>query len=167
MRSGGEGWLPINGSPVALVTWYAPLGPVALLTPWVAVISDQPPALRAGCSVHLAAGTVPPDALDFAVNIPTEPPVPALQALLARAVPCVPLLIDDATSVTPARSVHAPLLAGCALQIECACGRVTASGWDAELAGEIVLLHRGGLLVAPATYPDFCALQPLRTRYPS
>lgn len=167
MRAGGEGWLPINGSPVALVTWYAPAGPVVLLTPWVAVVNGQPPSLRAGCGVLPAAGTLSPEGADFAVNLPAEPLAPALLALLARAVPGVPLVIGDAASVIPARSVHAPLLAGCALQIECARGRVAASGWDAELAGEIILLHRGGLLVTPAIYPDFCALQPLHTRYPS
>lgn len=163
MRSSDEGWLPINGSPIGLVTWYAPAGPVAMLASWLAIINDRPPELRAGCCGRAPGRQALPAAADFTVNIPAAPLLPALERLFARAAAGSVVAIDDAVPLAPAQVARAPLLAGCVLRIECARGRLAAAGWDAELIGEIVLLHRGDQLISPANSPDFCALQPLRT----
>ncbi|NJC87803.1 MAG: hypothetical protein FIB02_04615 [Desulfuromonas sp.] len=167
MMSRGEGWLPINGSPVGLVTWYAPDGPVAMLASWLAVINGQPPELRGGCSGRMPGCNELPENFDFAVNIPMHPVLPALSELIAKAAasPCV--AIDPAANFSPGRSVHAPLLTGCALQIECVHGAIAPGGWTTEFFGEIMLLHRGGIFLDPAVHPDFCGLRPLRTALPS
>jgi flavin reductase (DIM6/NTAB) family NADH-FMN oxidoreductase RutF len=105
--------------------------------------------------------------LDFAVNIPADPALPLPHRLMTKAAFQSPVLIDDVASLVPARSVHAPLLSGCALQIECAVGRFVPGEWDVELAGEILLLHRGDIFLDPARHADFCALQPLHAIFPS
>ncbi|MCM2263863.1 MAG: hypothetical protein NDI73_01590 [Desulfuromonadales bacterium] len=167
MMSRSEGWLPINGSPVGLVTWYGPDGPVAVLASWLAVIDGQPPELRGGCPGQVPGRNGQPGGFDFAVNIPANPMLPALTELIAKAAACSPVPIDADADFSPARSVHAPLLRGCALQIECVHGRNVPGGWATEFAGEIMLLHRGGIFLDPADHADFCALRPLRTALPS
>ena len=76
-------------------------------------------------------------------------------------------MLAAAIATTPARAVSAPLLHGCAVQIECAGGRTVTGGWGAELAGTVRLLHRGGLIIDPVVYPDLCALRPLHAVFPS
>jgi hypothetical protein len=161
-----DGWLPVGSAPVGLITWYAPGGPVAVLASWLAVINGHPPELRAGCSGRVADRRDLPEGSAFAINIPATPGGPILDELIARAA-SAPVTIDAAAAFSLARSVHAPLLAGCALQLECAHGRILPGEWEPEIVGDIVLLHRGGLLLDPADYPDFCALRPLRTVFPS
>lgn len=167
MRSTGEGWLPINGSPIGLVTWYASNGPVVMLASWLAVIDGQPPELRAGYSARVPGGNDFPADADFIINIPADQGQPALDRLIAKAAAASPVAIDDSMPLARARSVQAPLLTECVLQIECVHGRLVPGRWDAGLSGEIVLLHRGGHFLSPASHADFCALQPLRTRLPS
>jgi flavin reductase (DIM6/NTAB) family NADH-FMN oxidoreductase RutF len=163
----GEGWLPIDGSPIGLVTWYAPNGPVALLASWLAVINGCPPELRAGCSGRFPGVEHFPVGTDFAINVPADGQIQGLHELVQGGASGRPVMIDAGLALTPARSVHAPLLAGCVLQIECAHGRLIAGDWEPELAGDIVLLHRRGHLLDPADHPDFCVLHPLRTFFPS
>lgn len=165
MKNRCDGWLPIDGSPVGVVTWFTPAGPAAaVLASWLAVINGQPPELRAGCSgrgwvEQASAG------MDFAVNVFCDLQIPPWLDPGQR--PAGPIVLDEAPGLLPARLVHAPLLAGCALQLECARARVVPGDWEPELAGDILLLHRGGLFLDPADHPDFCALRPLRTILPS
>lgn len=160
--SAGAGWLPIEGLPVGLVTWYTSGGAVAtVLASWLAVVNGCPPVLLAGCPTSGAGGEGLPAGCDFAVNVPGETGCPCLHELL-QAAGDGPVMISDRLPLAPARSVRAPLLAGCALQIECAHGRSLPGDWEPEFAGDIVLLHRGGLFVDPADHADFCALGPLR-----
>jgi hypothetical protein len=165
MRSRDEGWLPVGIAPVGLVTWYAPGGPVAVLASWLAVVNGHPPELRAGCSGRVASRQDLPAGSAFAINIPATPAWPELDELIARA--AAPDTIDITAKFSSARFVAAPLLDGCALQIECLHGRKLPGEWEPEIIGDIVLLHRNGLLVDPADYPDFCALRPLHTIFPS
>ena len=167
MISAGEGLLPIGGVPVGLITWFGADGPVAVLTSWLAVVNGSPPELRAGCSGLQGTNAALPAALDFAVNVPADGELAGLCELLQGGVTATPVPIGAVPGLHPARSVHAPLLAGCALQIECAQGRLASGEWEPELAGDIVLLHRGGLFIDPADHQDFCALRPLRAFFPS
>lgn len=156
-----QGWLPVEGSPVGLVTWFAPTGrAVAVLASWLAVINSQPPELRAGCTGQGWDGSFPAG-MDFVVNVYADLQLPRLLVAVRGATG--PVVLPDGLDRIPARLVHAPLLAGCALQIECARGRILPGDWEPELAGEIRLLHRGGLILDPADYSDFCGLRPLHT----
>lgn len=167
MISSISGWLPIDGAPVGLVTWYAPAGPaVAVLTSWLAVVNGRPPALRAGCSGRMLAGRPFPEGTDFAVNVPADMECQVLHELLRSRPEDSPLLVAE-HCLLPARAAHAPLIADCTLQIECARGRLLPGAWEPELAGDILLLTRGGSSLAPADYPDFCDLAPLRAIPPA
>ena len=167
MISAGEGLLPIGGVPVGLITWFGADGPVAVLTSWLAVINGSPPELRAGCSGLSGTRASLPLDLDFAVNVPDTGQLAGLHQMMQGAACGFPVPIGTLSGLHPARSVHAPLLTGCALQIECAQGRLASGEWEPELAGDIVLLHRGGLFIDPADHHDFCALRPLRAFFPS
>lgn len=167
MTSAPEGWLPIAGSPAGLVSWYAPIGPVAMLISWLAVINGHPPELRAGCSGRLPGDEHFPVGTDFAVNVPSDTRIAGLREFLQGVPIGHPVPIAARLELFPARSIHAPLLAGCALQIECAHGRILQGNWEPELAGDVLLLHRGGLFLDPVDHPDFCALWPLRAFFPS
>ena len=166
MTSADAGWLAVESLPVGLITWYLPGGrAVALAAAWLAVVNGQPPELRAGSPGMVEGCELLPVAGDFAVNIPAAAASLPLHELVAAA--GSPVLLAGTIGTSPARTVHAPLLNGCAVQLECAGGRVVAGGWDAELAGTVRLLRRGGLIIDPAAYPDLCALRPLHAVFPS
>ena len=168
MIASGAGWLPIDLTPVGVVTWYTPSGPAAaVLAAWLAVVNGAPSELRAGCAGRLLGEEDFPAGTDFAVNVPAALQFPALRKLLhgCRAGGRAARL--DPRKFVPARMVHAPLLAGCMLQIECARGRLLSADWEPELAGDILLLHRGGVFLDPADHSDLCALWPLRVILPS
>lgn len=162
------GWLPVASLPVGLVSWYTPAGQAAAsLASWLAVIDCDPPGMRAGCPGLAAARESFPDGTDFVVNIPADMTCHGLQELVKQSLTTSPVPVPDGTLLLPSRTVHAPLLAGCALQIECTRGRILPERREPELAGVVALLHRGGLFLAPADYPEFCALAPLRSIFPS
>jgi flavin reductase (DIM6/NTAB) family NADH-FMN oxidoreductase RutF len=168
MIAAGEGWLPIDVTSIGVVTWYTPSGPAAAVpVAWLAVVSGLPPELRAGCAGRLLGEEDFPTGTDFAVNIPAALQFPALRELLPGLDSGVRSACLDPRGLVPARTVHAPLLPGCTLQIECAHGRLHAADWEPELAGDILLLHRGGVFVDPADHADLCALWPLRAILPS
>lgn len=159
MSGSGQGWLPVERPVVGLISCYVAGGTVlSLPVSWLAVIDGAPPELRAGCSAWDVLGQVGGRAFDFAVNIHGD----ARQSFAAtpgeRPERCQPL---------PARLVDAPLLAGFPLQIECSGGRWRRGDWETELAGDIRLLHRGGIILDPADYPSLTALRPLRVTFPS
>jgi len=163
LRSAGDGWLPIDSPQVGLLTWYAPAGAaMALVTSWLGIIDDAQPELRAGCRSRTPGPELFPSGADFAVNLLVGTNPPALGDLLQQPSPGCPVLIGAGPELLPGRRVHAPLLASCPLQIECRYGRFLPRNWEAELAGDILLLQRGDLGFDPADYPDFLALHPLR-----
>jgi len=163
LRSAGAGWLPIDSPQVGLVTWYGPDGAaVALATSWLGIIDGHPPELRAGCRSRTTVPELFPCGADFAVNIPAGPDVAALCARLRTLPPGCPVPIGTGPELRPGHRVQAPLLACCALRIECRRGRFQPRDWEAELAGDILLLHRGGVSFDPGDHPEFSTLHPLR-----
>lgn len=160
-----EGWVPVGGSPVGVITWFVPDGAaVAVCAAWLAVIAGRPPELRGGCSGSGWCGHFPAGS-DFAVNLFADPHLPPLAGTGPGG--GAPMVLDPSVPLVPGRLAHAPLLAGCALQIECGRGRLISGDWEPELAGDILLLHRGGLFLDPDEHADFCALKPLLTIVPS
>lgn len=167
MNPVNAGWLPVDVAPLALLTWFAPGGPaVASLASWLAVIGDARPRMRAGCgSCGLRAGQFP-DGADFVVNVPGDQHSAALHVLISKLRSGETLLIDQLAGTRPARKVHAPLLAGCELHLECAHGCLSPGDWDTELDGDLLLLHRAGTTIAAPVANDICTLWPFRTSPP-
>jgi hypothetical protein len=162
------GWLPVTSSPAGLVSWYTPDGPAAAsLASWLAVIDCAPPELRAGCPGLVACRERFPSGTDFVINIPADMASHELQELVRQTLTAGAVPLADSPLLLPSRTVRAPLLAGCTLQIECNQGRILPERWEPELVGTVALLRRGGLFVDPADYPEFCALAPLRSIFPS
>lgn len=163
LRSAAEGWLPIANPPVGLITWYAPTGAaVAVVTSWLGVVSGQPPELRAGCCGRPPKRELFAPGADFAVNIPLRMDASLFRALMSPGPSGCALTLLAGAKLARASSVHAPLLAGCVLQIECSGGRILPRDWEPELAGDIRLLHRDGHTIDAAACSDFCAVHPLR-----
>lgn len=157
MKSGPEGWLPVERPAVGLISWYDENGAVkSLATSWLAVIDGSPPELRAGCLDVEISDRWRAGGRDFAVNV-AGPLVAALPSPEVAGHFCI----------LPARSVDAPLLAGFQLHIECAGGRLYPREWEAELVGEVRLLHRNGTILDPADHPQLSMLRPLQTAFPS
>lgn len=166
MKSADAGWLPIESLPVGLITWFTSDGrAVAAPVSWLAVVDGSPVLLRAGCFGREPGCDGLPKGFDFVVNIPEDLALP--RELMRKACSEAPVLIEDIARLAPARSVHAPLLSGFALQIECAHGLIVPGDWEVGLVGEIMLLHRGDFFLDPVKHPDFCALRPLHTIFPS
>lgn len=162
------GWLPVAGEPVALIVWRASDdGLLVMPATWLAIIGSRPPELRMGGGAVLAAAARSLEDADFTVNIPGERGCDDLRRLMGGAGSvCLPVPADD-LKLVPSRLVRAPLLADCALQLECGRGRFLPGSFEPELAGDLLLLHRGGFFVDPAGLADFCALAPLRVVVPS
>jgi flavin reductase (DIM6/NTAB) family NADH-FMN oxidoreductase RutF len=162
-----EGLLPIDSPPVGLVSWYAPDGRVVIaVSSWVAMVNGPPPELRAGGGGLLLEGNFP-EGCDFVVALLRETQLPIFASLVRHAAgSSEPVTIASDPLLTPAALVHAPLLTGAALQIECARGHIIAGTWETELAGRVRLLHRGHQHLSPDYHPDFCALHPLRPHIP-
>jgi len=167
MNLAGSGWLPIAVAPLGVVTWFAPGGPAAaLLASWLAVVCAPRPQVRAGCGgCGLDMGQFP-SGTDFVVNVPADQDAANLHGLVRRLRDGAPLSSIVPADLIAARKVHAPLLLGCALQIECTHGCLIPGDWETELAGDLLLLHRGGVALDPAAVADFCALWPLRANLP-
>jgi flavin reductase (DIM6/NTAB) family NADH-FMN oxidoreductase RutF len=58
-------------------------------------------------------------------------------------------------------AVVAPRLLDCAVQIECRGGRLVDAGFDVELCGDVVRVHREKVVTDPVDIPDLCAIHPL------
>jgi len=167
MNLAGAGWLPITVAPLGVVTWFAPGGPAAaLLASWLAVICDRRPQVRAGCGGCGLDAEQFPSGTDFVVNVPADDDTAGLHVLVRRLRAGEPLSSIVPVDLIAARKVRAPLLNGCALQIECTHGCLVGGEWEAELTGDLLLLHRGGVTLDPAAVDDFCALWPLRASLP-
>lgn len=158
-----EGLLPIDSPPVGLVSWYAPDGRVVVsVSSWLAVINGSPPELRAGGGGLLLEGNFP-DGADFAVTLLEESQLPLFAKLVRHAERCgEPVTVADDPLLIPASKVRAPLLAGGALHLECANGRIVTGTWGRELAGPVRLLQRCEQHLSPDDHPDFSLLEPLR-----
>jgi flavin reductase (DIM6/NTAB) family NADH-FMN oxidoreductase RutF len=163
LRSAGGGCPTIANPLVGLVTWYAPNGSaMALVVSWLGAIDGHPPLLKAGCSGQSLTPDLFPAGADFAVNLPAGFDLPLLGCLLQQSSGGCPLSLAAGPHVVPARRIHAPLLAACWLQLECRNGQFLSRDWEAELVGDILLLHRGDVAYDPVDHPDFSALHPLR-----
>jgi flavin reductase (DIM6/NTAB) family NADH-FMN oxidoreductase RutF len=148
--------------PAGLISWYAPDDtPVALVTSWVALIGGDGPCIR--MAWHGQYGTLSRlwKGGDFVFNLPSEPGLQIIRDLMAQGKLCLDARVDLQQACLRGVSAAAPRLTECTVQIECVGGALLDSGYDTDLRGEVVHLHKGPVSMAVAEIKDLCALQPL------
>ncbi len=151
---------PVAWLPTGLVSWYSAEGlAVGLVASWVALIGGAGPRLRTAWhgsqdpwSCHWSGG-------DFSFNVPDVSDLPLLRERMRQGQFCLDIGRDLGFACVPGRSVAAPRLLSCSVQIECVGGRVEDCGHERELTGEVVVLHRGQEVVEASGLQDL-ALQP-------
>lgn len=69
------------------------------------------------------------------------------------------MAVDEPLGVAclPGAQVNAPLLQGCPIQVECRGGALSVGGFEPEVFGEVVLLHRGVEVFAVDDVSTMCA----------
>ena len=153
---------PVAWLPAGLISWYAPDGaPVTLVTAWVALVGGDNPRIRTAwhgryepLSRFWVGG-------DFVLNVPYETDLGRIREVMRRGSLCLNAEEALGYSCVSGIASAAPRLLDCAVQIECVSGRLVESGFDAELCGDVVRVHRDKVIVDPADIPDLCAIQPL------
>lgn len=153
---------PVAWLPAGLISWYAPGGlSVALVTSWVALIGGHRPRIRTAwhgrhdaLSRFWAGG-------DFVLNVPHEKCLGKIREVMAEGKLCLNAETDLGLECVSGLAALAPRLLDCAVQIECVAGKLFDTGFEAELGGDVVRLHRGHMIVDPFEIPDLCVVQPL------
>jgi hypothetical protein len=148
--------------PAGLICWYAPHDvAVALVTSWVALIGGEKPLIRMAwhgrddpVSRSWAGG-------DFVFNVPSASGLETIRDLMRQGKLCLDVGADLQQTCMRGASAAAPCLTGSTVQLECVGGTLTDSGYDTELKGEVVLLHRDGMTVRAGQVSDLCTIQPL------
>ena len=149
-------------SPAGLISWYAPGDtPVALVTSWVALIGGDAPCIRMAWHGRYSALSRLWKGGDFVFNVPSESGLYVIRDLMAQGKFCLDVCADLQQACRSGVSAAAPRLTDCAVQLECVGGSLLDSGYDTELRGEVVHLHKGLINMAAAEIKDLCAIQPL------
>lgn len=153
---------PIAWFPAGLISWYAPGGlSVALVTSWVALVGGHRPRIRtAWHGRHDPLSRFWPGG-DFVLNVPHANCLGKIREVMAEGRLCLNTATDLGLESVSGLAALAPRLLACAVQIECIAGKLVDGGFEAELGGDVVRLHRGRVVVDPSDVPDICALQPL------
>ena len=150
-------WLPAG-----LVSWYAPDGePLVLVTSWIALVGGDMPRLRTAWHVRHDPDLRFWPGGDFVLNVPHESGLEEIGRMMSKGKFCLNAEDDLAYSCLAGTVAVAPLLLECAVQIECVGGSLTETDFDAELCGDVVLIHRDGVTLDPLDIPDLCAIYPL------
>lgn len=156
---------PIVWLPAGLISWYATGGrPLALVTSWVALIGGDRPCLRTAWHGRQDPHSRFWSGGDFVYNVPHDAGLVQIREVMRRGRLCLSPHEDLGLDCQPAVTALAPLLTDCAVQLECVQGRLVKVGWDTELRGGVVCLHRGGGVIRPSDVPEFCAVKPLSPR---
>ncbi len=153
---------PIAWLPAGLISWYAPGGvPLALVTSWIALIGGRRPRIRTvwhGRHDPLSGIWM---GGDFVVNIPYESCLAKVREVLCQGKICLNSEAELGLTFAMGVAAVAPRLLECEVQIECISGKLVDAGFDTELSGDVVRVHRGSAVIDPADIPDLCAMQPL------
>jgi flavin reductase (DIM6/NTAB) family NADH-FMN oxidoreductase RutF len=153
---------PIAWLPAGLISWYASDGsPITLVTAWVALVGGDNPRIRtAWHGRHETLSRFWPGG-DFVLNVPYEKELDKIRKVMSQGKLC--LNAQDSLGYTCSSGVVAiaPRLLDCAVQIECLAGRLIDSDFDTELCGDVVRVHRDGIVIDTTDIPDLCAIQPL------
>ncbi len=155
---------PVSWFPAGLISWYAPgTIPVALVTSWVALIGGDEPRIRTAWHGRYSSLSRLWTGGDFVFNVPSESGLKTIRHLMKQGKVCLDVGADLQQTCIGGTSAAAPRLTACPVQLECIGGTLSDSGYDIELKGDVLLLHRGGQSIAMDEVTDLCAIQPLRS----
>jgi flavin reductase (DIM6/NTAB) family NADH-FMN oxidoreductase RutF len=153
---------PVSWLPAGLISWYAPEGnAVALVTSWVALIGGDEPRIRMAWHGRDDPVSRLWPGGDFVFNVPSASGLKTIRDLMRQGKLCLDVGADLQQTCMRGTSTAAPCLTGSTVQLECVGGTLSDSGYDMELKGEVVLLHRAGVTVRACQINDLCAIQPL------
>lgn len=153
---------PVAWLPAGLISWYAPGGePLVLVTSWFALVGGGKPRLRTAWP-----GRYDPESRfwaggDFVLNIPDESGLEAIRKVMGQGKLCVNAETELGYSCLSGLVAMAPRLLESVVQLECVSGCLIDNGFDMELSGKVVRLHRENVALDPVTIPDLCAIRPL------
>lgn len=153
---------PVSWLPAGLISWFAPDGsPVALVTSWMALIGGNDPRIRTAwhgrqdaLSRFWAGG-------DFVLNVPDETALVRIHERMRQGELCFHADKLFSSSIVTGLSATAPRLTGCLVQIECRNGVLLNDGFEPELSGVVMKVHRNGTALSPDDVPEICAIRPL------
>lgn len=154
--------VPVSWFPAGLISWYASDAiPVALVTSWVALIGGDVPRIKTAWHGRYNPLSRLWTGGDFVFNVPSESGLKTIRDLMRQGKLCLDAEADLKQRCTRGISAGAPRLTDCTVQLECVGGALSDSGYDTELSGEVIHLHRGLVTLAKAELKDLCAVQPL------
>ena len=152
----------VSWFPAGLISWYASEGsPIALVTSWVALVGGENPCIKMAWYGRYSALSRPWTGGDFVFNVPSESGLKDLRNLMAQGKICLDVRTDLRQACARGMTAAAPRLTDCAVQLECVGGSLLDSGYDTELRGEVVYLHRGPVSMSATEIVDLCEIQPL------
>jgi len=153
---------PVSWLPAGLISWYEPGAvPVAMVTSWVALIGGDKPRIRTAWHGRYNRFSRLWTGGDFVFNVPTESGLKTIRDLMKQGKLCLDVGADLHQACVEGTSVAAPRLTVCPVQLECVGGTLSDSGYDNELKGDVLMLHKGGQSIAVNEITDLCAIQPL------
>lgn len=153
---------PVAWFPAGLISWYAPgTVPMALVTSWVALIGGDKPRIRTAWHGRYDRLSRLWPGGDFVFNVPSESGLQTIRDLMRQGKLCLDVGADLQQACLEGSTAAAPRLTACPVQLECVGGALSDTGYDNELQGEVLLLHRGGQSIAMDGGTDLCAIQPL------
>ena len=152
---------PVSLLPAGLISWYGAGGlPVTLVTAWVALIGGNRPRIRtAWHGRHDPLSCFWPGG-DFVLNMPHDNALVAIREVMTQGKLCLDAELDLGYVYAAGIAAVAPRLLDCAVQIECVGGRMIDTGFEADLCGDVVCLHREQVVIDPADIADLCAIDP-------
>ena len=153
---------PIAWLPAGLISWYALDGlPVALVTSWVALVGGERPRIRTAWHGRHDSLSRFWSGGDFVLNVPYDSGLSKIRKVMRRGNLCLKPEIDLGETCAPGVVAVAPRLLDCAVQIECVSGKLVDVGFDVELCGDVVRVHREKVVIDPVDISDLCAIHPL------
>ena len=154
---------PIPWLPAGLISWYSSDGfPVALVTSWVALVGGDSPRIRTAWHGRHVPSSRFWTGGDFVLNVPYESGFSKICQLMGSGSLFLNAEVDLGQTCVAGIVAVAPRLLDCAVQIECVDGKLANTGFDVELCGDVVLLHRDEVVIDPVATPDLCAIHPLQ-----
>ena len=153
---------PVAWLPAGLISWYAPDGlPVTLVTSWVALVGGDHPRIRTAWHGRQDSVSRFWGGGDFVLNVPNKNDLGKIQEVMYRGRLCLNSEVDLGYSCISGISAAAPRLLECDVQIECVAGQLVDGGYESELGGDVMRMHRDEVVINPLDIPDLCAINPL------